>query len=461
MKKIFSIVLALVLALSLSLATATSVVANVSDVSVGVSPDTVGTKAQYAINFTITKSLAIADTISIRFPEGTTVPDTYKTGDVTVEGENISFNDISVAGQVVTITLPDGIGAIQEVNVVFNVTAGITNPASPSDYRLEVQTSKESNWVESADYTICLSGKSTYEFVYELPEKIWVNEPAAVNVTLQTDVKGLDGYDPVKIVFNLTDQPEEPCAVTFQVYYKDKWEPPTPFEDDGYWPPLGGNSSVLADDAKTIPFRLTFDAIGLYTIKFELIDVEHDEVLEADEISFAVTGVSVNVTLNKGWNLMSLPIVPDDDDIADVLADIMGNVTSVHHYDAASTATDKWLIYSLDPDFHSLTTMEDGNAYWINMKAAANLTVVGQAIAAPGIHGGVPSTYPVVEGWNMVGFKSTGNMTAGEYLYGTDPVRIYGFDFDEGGWFSLTTGQNMTPGLGYWVAFSEAGTIYP
>jgi len=464
MKKIFSIVLALVLALSLSLATATSVVA-IDDVSVGVSPDTVGTEAQYVINFTITRTLAGGDLISIEFPADTTVPDTYKTGDVTVESWNISFNDISVAGQVVTITVPYSIGAITQVHVVFKEAAGITNPTTPStDYTLDVKTSQETTWVPSDKYTIRLSDYSTYEFVYQPePEEmtIWVNEPAEVDVKLRTDVEGQNGYDPVKIVFNLTDQPEEPCAVTFQVYYKDKWEPPTPFEDDGYWPPLGGNSSVLADDAKTIPFRLTFDAIGLYTIKFELIDVEHDEVLEADEISFAVTGVSVNVTLNKGWNLMSLPIVPDDDDIADVLADIMGNVTSVHHYDAASTATDKWLIYSLDPDFHSLTTMEDGNAYWINMKAAANLTVVGQAIAAPGIHGGVPSTYPVVEGWNMVGFKSTGNMTAGEYLYGTDPVRIYGFDFDEGGWFSLTTGQNMTPGLGYWVAFSEAGTIYP
>jgi hypothetical protein len=44
---------------------------------------------------------------------------------------------------------------------------------------------------------------------------------------------------------------------------------------------------------------------------------------------------------------------------------------------------------------------------------------------------------------------------------GTDYVRTYGFDLGQGGWFSLVDGEEMEPGLGYWVAFSEPGTIYP
>ena len=178
--------------------------------------------------------------------------------------------------------------------------------------------------------------------------------------------------------------------------------------------------------------------------------------LVEDEISFAVTGVSVEVELNKGWNLMSLPIVPDNEDIAAVLAGIMDDVISVHHYRAA---TDDWLIYA-PPDHNSLTTMEDGKAYWINMIAGGNLTVVGQAVAPPG-YGPPPPTYDVVEGWNMIGFRSMNPMKAEEYLMGTEYVRIYGFDLDQGGWFSLPYSNNMTPDLGYWIAFSEEGTIYP
>ena len=455
MKKIFSIVLALGMVLVLSVV-ATPVAANVTTPVVVVAPDTVGTEAEYEIVFNITSTLAIGATISIEFPAGTTVPTTYETGDVTVEGWDISSGDISVAGQVVTITLPTAIGAPDEVTVVFKMDADITNPATDGDYTLSVRTSKETTWMTSEKYTIRLSNKSTYEFVYQPPEPeemmIWVNEPAAVNVTLQTRVLGLAGYNHTLIHF----WKEGPGDVLFEGWDEDMgmWHS---FPNEGYWGP-GGGFPVAADYSVTTPFKLTFDAVGVYTIVLQLLDLaDSNNVLAEGEPTVAVTGVSVNVTLNKGWNLMSLPIVPDSDNIEVVLADIMDDVISVHYYSATYGT---WRIYA-PPDHTSLTELKDGNAYWINMSAAANLTVVGQAIAAPGYQGGLPRTYPVVEGWNMIGFKSMDPMKAEDYLDGTDCVRIYGFDLTEGGWFSLTSSHNMTPGLGYWVAFSEPGTIYP
>jgi hypothetical protein len=75
----------------------------------------------------------------------------------------------------------------------------------------------------------------------------------------------------------------------------------------------------------------------------------------------------------------------------------------------------------------------------------------------------LPPTYDVVVGWNMVGFKSTAdNVTAADYLAGTEYVRIYGFE--NGEWFLIpgpSYNTTMVPGLGYWVAFTEPGTIYP
>jgi hypothetical protein len=465
MKRIFSIVLALVLALGLSLATATSVVA-VQDVSVTVDPDTVGTAANYTIAFNISTSLQIGETIYIEFPSDTEVPptSTYKLGDVTVQDTvqgcwNVSPGDISVVSQVVTIKLRYGIGAPDKVTVVFNVTAGITNPTNKGDYIMYVWTSQETSPVPSDPYTIRLSDYSTYEFVYQ-PEPedmmIYRDEPAGVNVTLRTDVEGLAGYNHTRITFNVTGGPPT-STVTFNVSYGGVWYP---YLNSGYCP-ASGNFSVNATHNEIFPFRLTFNKVGVYAIEFVLEDLDHGrDHLEEDEISFAVTGDSVEVKLNKGWNLMSLPIIPDDKHIEDVLADIMGDFISVHYYDPLLLPNDPWLIYSLDPYFHSLTTMEDGKAYWINMIAAANLTVVGQAIAAPG--GQPPPTYDVWEGWNMVGFKSMAAMKAEDYLAGLDPIRIYGFNLTVGGWFSLTpSSHNMTPGLGYWVAFSERGIIYP
>jgi hypothetical protein len=63
----------------------------------------------------------------------------------------------------------------------------------------------------------------------------------------------------------------------------------------------------------------------------------------------------------------------------------------------------------------------------------------------------------------MVGFKSTTtNVTAADYLDGTEYVRIYWIE--NGTWFTIPEPYevpNMKPGLGYWVAFTEPGTIYP
>jgi hypothetical protein len=163
-----------------------------------------------------------------------------------------------------------------------------------------------------------------------------------------------------------------------------------------------------------------------------------------------------SIGLGEDWNLISLPLIPLDSDIDVVLAGIMDDVISVWHWDAAA---EHW--YSFAPGAPSdLTSMRDGKAYWINMGAAQTLDLAGTEMPE-GTQ--LPPAYDVVSDWNMVGFKSTNNVTAKDYLNGTEYVRIYGYK--NGAWF-LIPGPNydtpqMEPGLGYWVAFTEPGTIYP
>jgi len=161
----------------------------------------------------------------------------------------------------------------------------------------------------------------------------------------------------------------------------------------------------------------------------------------------------VKVELDKGWNLMSSPFIPSDTDIEAVLAGIMDDVISVWHWD---TGIQDWLTY-VPGGPSDLATMEDGKAYWINMAEAADLLICGTELAVPP---SLPPAYDVVVGWNMVGFKSTDTSTnAEDYLDGTEYVRIY--KYDSGGWSIVQKSDAMEPGLGYWVAFTEAGTIYP
>lgn len=167
--------------------------------------------------------------------------------------------------------------------------------------------------------------------------------------------------------------------------------------------------------------------------------------------------VQKGIDLVKGWNLISLPLIPLSSAIDVVLAGILDHVISVWHYDAA---TAQWKNFAPGAP-SNLPSMADGKAYWINMKAAQTLNLAGTEMAKGAQ---LPPAYNMVVGWNMVGFKSTSdNVTAKDYLGGTDYVRIYGFESDT--WFLIPgpyyDNPKMEPGRGYWVAFTKPGTIYP
>ena len=184
-----------------------------------------------------------------------------------------------------------------------------------------------------------------------------------------------------------------------------------------------------------------------------------EEAIPADALTPATVTVEQGVfekesiDLAEGWNLISLPLIPLDSDIDVVLAGIMDDVISVWYWAGS------W--YTFAPGAPpNLQKMEDGKAYWINMEADQTLNIAGTEMPKGAQ---LPPAYDVVAGWNMVGVKATNNVTAKDYLDGTEYVRIYGFE--NGHWFTIPgpgyDTPEMAPGRGYWVAFTEPGTIYP
>ena len=274
-------------------------------------------------------------------------------------------------------------------------------------------------------------------------------------MTLKTKVLGSAGYSNAQICFDLDSGPPG-GKVEFSVKAGGMW---TTFAEFGCYPGTPIGFVLGADHNETIHFRLKFSEVGVYTLSFKLV-TDGSELME-DKPAFTCSGVSETVELNKGWNLISLPITPVNSDIAAVLADIMKDgavkVKSVWYYNPTITDPNKrWQSYVPAGPTPTLTKIEDGKAYWIDATEETEFTFAGVAFVLP--HQ-LPPTYNVREGWNMVGFKSMTPMLAGDYLQGTETVRIY--KFQNGTWSTVQAAHNMTPGLGYWVAFSKAGTIYP
>jgi hypothetical protein len=174
------------------------------------------------------------------------------------------------------------------------------------------------------------------------------------------------------------------------------------------------------------------------------------------------------IYLGTGWNLISYPLVPIPNPplIGTVLAGISANVNAVWYYDPSVTPA-VWKSWSpvVGPTY-TLTTIEDGKAYWFDMTAPATLAVAGTIQPAPPA---TPRAYAVVPGWNMVGYKSDVNPVA----FRTNTVylgaailanvqRMYRFDNATQAWVDVTTaGTNWNPGEGWWISTTTAGTIYP
>ncbi|WP_243113858.1 Ig-like domain-containing protein [Desulfofundulus salinus] len=171
-------------------------------------------------------------------------------------------------------------------------------------------------------------------------------------------------------------------------------------------------------------------------------------------LSFSTT--MPTVTLKAGWNLVSLPLIPNEPSIGTVLASVYDKLGAVWSYDAVAG---KWSSYAPGAP-SSLTVMRDGKGYWVKVNGDCSFAVEG--VEMP-VGPQVPPSYELVPGWNLIGFKSTVPEKASEYLAamaGKYTV-IYGYDAATQRFHQVLAGENLQPGKGYWIAVTAPGYIYP
>jgi hypothetical protein len=189
---------------------------------------------------------------------------------------------------------------------------------------------------------------------------------------------------------------------------------------------------------------------GTYYLNVTATDYAENTASVLVEVEILEAQRAYAIELYKGWNLISLPLIPNDSSIEVILADIAAVVDRVWTYDAETKLWSGW------PG--TLTEMVDGKGYWIKMTAPATLIIHGTVMPVDPL---TPMpTYHVVPGWNLIGFKEIDEMGADTYLAGVEYVRIW--SFEHGIWVPVNpeTGT-MKPGLGYWIAVTEEGWIYP
>lgn len=173
-------------------------------------------------------------------------------------------------------------------------------------------------------------------------------------------------------------------------------------------------------------------------------------------VNFQLTEItSYNITLFKGWNLISLPLKQANTSIAEVLSSINGKYTLVRVYNASDTS-DPWKTYNpAIPFANDFDDIDHTMGIYIYMTSNETLTITGEPQNSTNIS--------LTRGWNLVGYPALTARTpamAFSSISGNYIVKMY--DATEGLWKTYDStnpdGSDLKiiePGYGYWVYVND------
>jgi hypothetical protein len=154
--------------------------------------------------------------------------------------------------------------------------------------------------------------------------------------------------------------------------------------------------------------------------------------------------------LKLGWNLISVPLIQEDQELTKVLGTIDGDYDAVQRFNITDT-TDPWKHYKVGKLFgNDLTHINEKMGFWIF------ITQPGDTIFI--FNGTTPTenqTITIHPGWNLVGYPSLSNKTRDTALnnikFGPDVDAIWSFNATTGTWEGMGPSDYFNIGKGYWI----------
>ncbi len=156
------------------------------------------------------------------------------------------------------------------------------------------------------------------------------------------------------------------------------------------------------------------------------------------------------ITLKQGWNLISIPLNQDNQDLENVLENIDGYYDAVQWYDV-SDSNDPWKHHKVGKPYgNDLTKINESMGFWVH------ITEPGETIFL--YNGTLPTenqTITLHPGWNQVGYpsKTVYNRTEGLKTidFGSEVDRVQWFEARTQMWYEMGSDDNFEPTRGYWI----------
>jgi hypothetical protein len=264
----------------------------------------------------------------------------------------------------------------------------------------------------------------------EIYYKYYPFYPPPTNLTI--DIQGTD------LFLNWTPPQNSPSPVThYNIYRSATW--------DGFDFSVPWVNTSMDSDNGIFPLRTTWNDTSAY-----LDDNNYFYIVRAmnnegwNDTNTNIVGKYV-ISLEKGWNLISLPLVQKDTNISEVLISIDGDYDIVQWYDAEQGI---WRSSTGD-----LTDINRTMGFWIHMKNSANLKIVGSLLDSTDI--------ALYEGWNLVGYPTFKQRELNDALSGINWQAVQSYDSLDSvdPWKhnnpnkpeNMNELNEMQPGRGYWI----------
>ena len=203
-----------------------------------------------------------------------------------------------------------------------------------------------------------------------------------------------------------------------------------------------------------------YTAPGLYSVSLTVFDGENEDTeLKEDYIEVLPNPAQTDViNLLEGWNLISFDVIIEENEPADVFAELIGN-NQLEYVTGYNQGAGQYFDPNGLPFLNTLSEVMPCLGHWVKVNEDCSLTAEGASYAVNN------PCCDLLEGWNLISYWPEENMSpemafgaltnAGKLLMITGFENGAGKYYDPNGLPFLNTLTELKNSFGYWVLLSE------